>query len=607
MKLRSGVGIGRPDEGDGLDHRRDIDGLRAVAVIPVIFFHAGVDIFAGGFLGVDIFFVISGYLITSILIEDSRLGDLSLRRFYLRRIRRIVPMLYLVMALCAVGGWFLMLPDQLENLGQSIVATTLFSNNLLLAATTGYWDVSIALKPLVHSWSLGVEEQFYLLLPWLFLLVRSPAARRAWLAGAAVVSLALALILSRHIPLAAFYLSPLRFWEIAAGALCAGRLRAQASLRSDILATLGLALIVVAMTGGGMVRLVALPLAWIALAVGGTALFLHAGSDRRGPGWLLAWPPIVLLGLISYSAYLWHQPIFAFARMISRAPPSPAMLSALVPAILLLSYASWRWIERPCRDAERVGTRKLLWGVGAASLLLLGLGLALHFGRGFPARLFPREPDGFAGSYIDYNRQAFRYRTERFVGNRPVRLLVVGNSFGRDLVNVVREGWGEQRIEIVYRDDLDVCSFRDGDARQRRLTEAADVLMFNGAGGKAQQDCVRQSLAWAERRSKRLFYVGTKSFGTNINWLTTVPREQRGLLLNPPDPRVMRRDVRVQSLVPHPYFISLMRPIMVGGKVPFTDERGRLLSGDTTHLTRAGARYLARHLRNDPRLRKALG
>ena len=172
-----------------MEHRREIDGLRAVAVIPVIFFHAGQSLFAGGFLGVDVFFVISGYLITSLLIEDSRRGDVSLRRFYERRVRRIVPMLYLVMALCAFGGWFLMLPDQLENLGQSMVATTLLSNNLLLAATTGYWDVSIALKPLVHSWSLGVEEQFYLLLPGLFLLVRRPAARRAWLAGVAVAGL----------------------------------------------------------------------------------------------------------------------------------------------------------------------------------------------------------------------------------------------------------------------------------------------------------------------------------------------------------------------------------------------------------------------------------
>jgi peptidoglycan/LPS O-acetylase OafA/YrhL len=500
-----------------LEHRREIDGLRAVAVIPVILFHAGQSLFAGGFLGVDVFFVISGYLITSILIEDSRRGDVSLRRFYERRVRRIVPMLYLIMALCVVGGWFLMLPDQLENLGQSIVATALFSNNLLLATTTGYWDVSIALKPLVHSWSLGVEEQFYLLLPWLFLLVRSPAARRAWLAGVAVASLALALILSRHIPLAAFYLSPLRFWEIAAGALCAGQLRAQASVRSDVIAALGLALIVVAMTGAAMVRLVPLPLAWIALAVGGTVLFLHAGSERRGPGRLLASPLIVLLGLISYSAYLWHQPVFAFARMISREPPSPAMLAALVPAILVLSYASWRWIERPCRDAGRVPTRTLLWGVGAASLLLVGLGLALHFGRGFPARLFPREPDGFVGSYIDYNRQAFRYRTDRFVGDRPVRLLVVGNSFGRDIVNVVREGWGERRIEIVYRDDLNVCSFRDGDPAVRRLASAANVLLFNGAGGRGQQACVAQGIDWAKRGGRHIFYVGTKSFGTNIN------------------------------------------------------------------------------------------
>ncbi|MFZ5706294.1 MAG: acyltransferase family protein [Pseudomonadota bacterium] len=588
-----------------LDHRGEIDGLRAVALLPVMFFHAGQKAFAGGFLGVDVFFVISGYLITSLLTDESRRDALSLRHFYERRIRRIVPMLYLVMLLCAIGGWFLMLPDQLENLGQSLVATTLFSNNLLLAATTGYWDISITLKPLVHSWSLGVEEQFYLLLPWLFVLVRRRGAILAWLITLALASLLLALVLSRHFTVAAFYLSPLRFWEILAGSLCAWRGRVPSSARSDLAAILGLMLIAAAMAGAA--RNMAFQLLWMVLAVAGTALFLCEASAHRGAGRLLAWRPVALLGLISYSAYLWHQPVFAFTRMIVREPPSPALLSAMMPGILLLSYASWRWIERPFRAADRVATRTLLWAFGGTSLLLLGVGVALHVGRGYPTRIFPPEPGIIADTYIEYNRQAFRYRKARFDGGRPVRLLVVGNSFGRDIVNIVREGWGEKRIEIVYRDDLDVCSFRDGDAWARKLVASADVLLFNGVGRREGEACVTQSIGWARLHGKQLFYVGTKSFGTNINWLATVPQERRSLLLNTPDPVVMLNDVRSEALVPPAYFVSLMRPIMIGAKVPFTDEHGRLLSADTTHLTRAGARYLARHLRSDPRLRRALG
>ena len=148
-----------------MHYRPEIDGLRAVSVIPVIFFHAGLEFFKGGFLGVDIFFVISGYLITLIILNDLDKGNFSLSKFYERRARRILPALFFVICCCVPFAYFWMLPDPLENFGQSVFATIFFANNVLLWMTSGYWDLASEFKPLIHTWSLAVEEQFYIVFP----------------------------------------------------------------------------------------------------------------------------------------------------------------------------------------------------------------------------------------------------------------------------------------------------------------------------------------------------------------------------------------------------------------------------------------------------------
>lgn len=205
-----------------MKYRPEVDGLRAVAVISVLLFHAGVTVFSGGFVGVDVFFVISGYLITTIIMGELEKGTFSLVNFYERRFRRILPALYLVMAVTLAGGWFTLLPDEYKNLGQSVVATTLYANNMLLGLTSGYWDLASQFKPLLHTWSLDVEEQYYAVVP---LLLMMAWRWRRWL-GLGIVSLtAVSLALAQGMiyvsPSWAFYLLPTRFWELAAGAFCA--------------------------------------------------------------------------------------------------------------------------------------------------------------------------------------------------------------------------------------------------------------------------------------------------------------------------------------------------------------------------------------------------
>lgn len=206
-----------------LEYRGEIDGLRALAVVPVILFHAGYDSFSGGFVGVDVFFVISGYLITSILVVDIENERFSLVAFYERRARRILPALFLVMLVCIPFSWIWMLPEPMENFGQSVVATTVFANNILLFMTSGYWDLTSEFKPLLHSWSLAIEGQYYLFFPLFLLDVRRwGRASILWLmVGLLIISLLLVEWSRRHLPEANFFLAHTRAWELLAGSIAA--------------------------------------------------------------------------------------------------------------------------------------------------------------------------------------------------------------------------------------------------------------------------------------------------------------------------------------------------------------------------------------------------
>ncbi len=300
-------------------YRPEIDGLRAIAVLAVMAYHAGVPGAGGGFLGVDVFFVISGYLITRILAGDHAAGRLSFRRFYERRLRRILPALYLVMAACLPFALYTMIPDALRSFGSSLAASALFSANVYFwAKTGGYFDAPSDSMPLLHLWSLAVEEQFYLVYPLLLLMIWR--FRPAWLlptlallAGGSLAASALAGLYS---PSAGFFLLPTRMWQLLAGGLLAAwELGGRAAPGPAIAAAgswIGLALVAAALIWGE--RLLALPgLAGLPAVLGAVLLIASARPDA-GAGRLLAVRPLVAIGLISYSAYLWHQPVLVFAR-----------------------------------------------------------------------------------------------------------------------------------------------------------------------------------------------------------------------------------------------------------------------------------------------------
>ena len=361
-----------------MNYRREVDGLRAVAVTTVILFHAGVAGFGGGFLGVDIFFVISGFLISSILMHEMEADRFSLARFYERRARRILPALFVMMALVTVAATAELMPDDLMRFGRSLVAVPLFVSNLLFRRESGYFAPVNELKPLLHTWSLAVEEQFYLLFPLLLLLLRRRTRGfvLAFFGLVFAVSLAAAEWGSIHRPSPAFFWLPTRFWEPLAGFFVACAVRAGWRDRlspkaSSWLSTLGLLLVFVAIAASDSNTRT--PSLFTLVPVVGTMMYLTWSRPTDPAGWLLSTRAMVGVGLVSYSAYLWHQPLFALGRYLLREGFDWRVEVGLIALTFALAYASWRWIEQPFRDARFNRSQIFRWSL-AGSLLFIGLG-----------------------------------------------------------------------------------------------------------------------------------------------------------------------------------------------------------------------------------------
>lgn len=370
-------------------YRPEIDGLRAVAVLPVILYHAGVPALDGGFIGVDVFFVISGYLITSILLDDLRRDRFSVLGFYERRARRILPALGVVLVACLPFAWAWMVPKDLEDFLRSLTAVCLFVSNAYFWSETDYFDTAAELKPLLHTWSLAVEEQFYFIFPLLLLglwtFARRQLATTLWILAA--ISFALCLYLSRAHPSANFFVAPSRAWELLAGSLCALAAPRRPGRVDSTLALSGLILVL-----GGIFMIgqdLPFPSEWTLLPVGGAVLIIRFAGPDNLCGQLLASRPFVLVGLISYSAYLIHQPVFVFARIRAELDPSlPTMLS-LTALSLFLAWLLWRYVEAPLRNRHAALPVKRSTVFAASATMLAGglsLGLAGSITRGWESR-----------------------------------------------------------------------------------------------------------------------------------------------------------------------------------------------------------------------------
>ncbi len=427
-------------EAHSIKYRPDVDGLRALAVLAVLLFHARLGC-SGGFVGVDIFFVISGYLISSLILKELGNGTFSIVTFWERRIRRILPAMAVVVLVTIPMAWFLYLPQDFKQFGQSVIGQATLLSNVVFWRSTGYFAPGSDTKPLLHTWSLAVEEQFYLLFP-LFLVLLTQWKRLSLsktIASLAVGSLALSVVGSYTHPEATFYLLPMRAWELMIGAWLA--------------ATAGRP------SGGRVVRETA---GWLGIGLMGYAMFFY-DADTRFPGLaaippclgaalvifssksklsfvgrLLAFKPVVFIGLISYSLYLWHWPLLVFSKYQDPEMRSMGFRAAVLAASFALAALSWRYVETPIRKRRILHKRWHIFSfAGITMTTLLGLGLLVYYGNGFPSR-FPAKVLNLADSW---NHRAFmnlvslkQAQAGRFVElgsgdtNQPVYVMIWGDS-----------------------------------------------------------------------------------------------------------------------------------------------------------------------------------
>ena len=598
-------------------YRHEIDGVRAVAVLAVIVFHLRASALPGGFWGVDVFFVISGFLITSIILRDLRAGVFSLRAFWLRRARRLLPALLVMVTSVLVAGNALLVAPQRTWLPLDAVAAVFSFSNILIHHRVGnYWGELAETLPLLHTWSLSVEEQFYLLLAPLLLLVwkKWRAVTVPLVASLAMVSFVGCLWLSRTDPSAAFYGLPTRMWELLSGSLLAfsdraGRWRPRPWL-ADALVVTGLALIVAAFV-------------WLAGRAGfpgpfplvpclGTVLVLLAGAHSRVAAIALANAPARYVGRISYSLYLWHWPVIALQRH-AFAGVNPWLL--LIP-IALLGAASHRWIEAPFR---RPGSRwHPLLALGSLSAAAAALAILLvpvnpvagpRFAdlndpecrsngmpwdatrqvrdHGEPIRVGQNRSQLLAVYGSSHARMMCPALVEAFRDHPRVGLLLLGSS-GNGVTLETQEGFNAQRLDILRREKPDAILVFD---KWSWLASQPDFEAALSAQLRALAACAPRILVHSQPPRPVLPPEHDQQL---YRHLTATNQPDPSL---PPHPDVPAANARVRKVVaslnlPAVTFVDVY-PEMIreDGAIRFK-ENGKFLYFDWNHLNERGARLL---------------
>jgi len=533
-----------------INYRKEIDGLRAIAVLPVIFFHAGFEFFGGGFVGVDIFFVISGYLITLLIYNDLSKDSFSIIHFYERRARRLLPALFLVLIICLPIAWFWMLPSDLKYFGQSLFSASVFSSNIFFWLKTGYFDADAELNPLLHTWSLAVEEQFYIIFPLLLITLWKfkNFTKMVVLISILIISLIFASYFSNIDPNFSFYLLPTRAWEILVGVILAfycmeNREQLFSKILKESLGILGLFLIVFSVLIFN--KQTPFPSLYTLMPVIGTGLIILHANNGTLVHKFLSFKPLVSMGLISYSAYLWHQPILAFARYRFVEDLSSFTTFLLCISAIFIAYISWRFIEQPFRNFHTVPFKPLVKISTVAVLLLALAGLSLHFSNGAMNRLPPSHlhKDFYkelvsATSYGVNGKKCISEVAEFCIVNKLNKnsILLIGDSHSGDFTqdfkkHVITKNYGAMQLSMGG------CSFMPITFKKNKNCMDAAVLLQE----VIQQDKVKKIL-FVTNQYKHLSYLNQNEALENIDYFIGTINE------------ALKRNIQVIFFVPRPSF-----------------------------------------------------
>lgn len=372
-----------------IKYRPDIDGLRAIAVLSVVFYHAGIKIFSGGFVGVDVFFVISGFLITKLIIQEVYSGQFSLTNFYERRIRRIFPALFMTIVLTTAIGTYLFDSNVFFEFSKSLLAMTFFTSNILFWTEIGYFDAPSYLKPLLHTWSLAVEEQFYIFFPLLILIIFRffKNKLKLTLIITAILSFIISVYFVQKEPSTAFYLAPLRAWELLIGSLLTVNI-IPAKIKPEYHNLLGIAgITMILFSVFTYTDNTTFPGISAALPVFGAALIIYSGIEGNTfTTQFLGAQPFTFIGQISYSLYLLHWPMIVFGRYYLIRKATPADITTWLLVILLLSTLSWKFAENPFRSKAFLNKITIFKLAGINMLLVTLVGIFIYFNDGLPGR-----------------------------------------------------------------------------------------------------------------------------------------------------------------------------------------------------------------------------
>jgi peptidoglycan/LPS O-acetylase OafA/YrhL len=461
-----------------MQYRNEINGLRAIAVMSVVLFHLGFSFLPGGFLGVDIFFVISGYLITSIILFDKKHNQFSVLTFYLKRLRRILPALYAMLVFSTVLAYLTLSPNDGRDYYQSLVATILFnSNTLFYLEHSNYFGLTAEYKPLLHTWSLGVEEQFYLFYPLLLLALfalKTPKAVLLWVAALGLLSFAVMLWGYSYDASAAFYLLPARSWELLLGgavALCL-YLRGGNTFTSSVAqygSLFGFLLIIYTITLYDLsVHSIGF---FLLVSTAGTALLILFISPRTLIGKLLCNKTFVFIGLISYSLYLWHQPIIAFYRYFVLRPLTQQDAILVLFGMFVAGVLSWRFIEQPFRDKLKISQPLFMTLLCAFSVGLVFVGIQGHLSWGFKDSKLTKIPAERRYIYVDHEMEAKRkadmaglVEIKNESKQAFPKILILGDSVSHDLWLAVRSEadlFPKYQFRNFSLDDIEMKAFLD--------------------------------------------------------------------------------------------------------------------------------------------------
>ncbi len=638
-----------------MPYRADIDGLRAIAVLSVVFFHAFPRVFPGGFIGVDIFFVISGFLISSIILESLRRGQFSFLMFYARRILRIFPSLLLTVLATYILGWVFLLPDELQRLSQHVVAGIGFASNFLLWSELGYFDPAAETKPLLHLWSLSVEEQFYLVWPVLLW----AAWRQKF--GVVVPTLVLALISyflsvlgGRIDPAATFFAPHTRAWELLCGATLAtvwyknnppptpsldntqGALPKADTREMDsanpgkwasLISLLGASLLLIGFIFTNQTK--PFPGHWALLPALGSTLLIWAGSAAMVNRTVLSNALAVWIGKLSYAIYLWHWPILYFVSVAAQGEASTPLRIAAIGVAFALAWFTQRFLERPLQRSPRVGRNVV--ALIAVAISTAALGYATYHFDGFLRYRYRPSDVELLKSFLpnvstrNLSRQFMNLRNTTFsAGSTRKRILIVGDSYAHDFVNAIFESPLKDHVQIKTRSIRSQCGnlfvrqeeFVKEIAHElrvhctqvrlfddpvlRRDMQQVDEVWFASSWQPWHLDYMTQSIANVRAMTAaKVRVLGRKDLGgINATAFLKVEPDARYKIISKVPELHIQVNKRMKALLPAEVFVDI-QPLLCGASVdacaPF-DRDGFLLTFDGTHLTQDGAKTLGMKL-----------